>query len=135
MLYVRLIIPIIPQARSMPIQRMLKPFMLFVMCPNTCSTRARMLDFFRLLSIWRFVSGLLTIEIPTLKQLKEHDKPVVFLNINSFYDKLIELFELFYAERFAKESFRHLYQVCSSVGETFDYLSSYEPQDPIQKWF
>jgi uncharacterized protein (TIGR00730 family) len=76
-----------------------------------------------------------TIEVLTLKQLNAHQKPVVFLNINGFYDHLIELFELFYRESFAKESFRCLYRICTGVGEVFDYLSSYEPQAPIRKWF
>jgi uncharacterized protein (TIGR00730 family) len=76
-----------------------------------------------------------TVEVLTLKQLNEHDKPIVFLNVNGFYSKLIELFETFYEECFAKPANRDLYRSCSSVAEAFEYLAAYEPPRKIQKWF
>ena len=74
------------------------------------------------------------IEILTLKQLNFHSKPIVFLNINNFYQKLIELFETFFEERFAKESYQELYHFSPSVKDAFEYLSTYKPPEKITKW-
>ena len=44
-------------------------------------------------------------EVLTLKQLGYHNKPIVFLNIRGYYNKLIEMFEHVYEEQFAKEQY------------------------------
>ncbi|MDP2983612.1 MAG: TIGR00730 family Rossman fold protein [Candidatus Latescibacter sp.] len=62
------------------------------------------------------------IEIITLKQLNMHVKPIVFLNINSFFDGLLNQFEICYRERFISEEYRSLHLVTDSIDEALDYL-------------
>lgn len=73
-------------------------------------------------------------EILTLKQLRYHEKPMVLLNAHGFYDPLVELFEHIFKERFAKESFRELYQISSDVDAIFRYLETYQPPQLQSKW-
>ncbi len=74
------------------------------------------------------------LEIITLKQLRYHNKPVVILNINGFFDKLLEQFECIIDWRFAKEECRELYYVARSVKETMDYIDEYVPHNYCDKW-
>ncbi len=71
-------------------------------------------------------------EILTLRQLGVHTKPIVLLNTASFYDPLIELFEHFYREKFAKPS-RELYHIATAVEDVFGYLDHYEPAAPTDQ--
>jgi cytokinin riboside 5'-monophosphate phosphoribohydrolase len=48
------------------------------------------------------------VEVLTLKQLQLHLKPIIFLNINGFYDPLVTLFEHFYQQKFAQPDSREL---------------------------
>ena len=75
------------------------------------------------------------IEVLTLKQLQTHDKPIVFVNTLGFYDRLVALFEQFYAQQFAKIQFRELYAVTPDATATLAYLKSYSPSQPISKWY
>ena len=72
-------------------------------------------------------------EILTLRQLREHTKPVVLLNIEGFYEPLIALFEHYYREGFAKP-WRDLYAVSENVEDAITYLDAYEPVLPPRKW-
>ncbi len=74
-------------------------------------------------------------EVLTLKQLGYHNKPIVFLNVRGYYDKLLEMFEHIYAEKFAKEQYRVLYHVCETAEETIGYLENYQPPNLPDKWF
>ena len=72
-------------------------------------------------------------EILTLRQLREHTKPVVLLNIEGFYEPLIALFEHYYREGFAKP-WRDLYAVSRNAEDALTYLDAYEPTLPPRKW-
>jgi hypothetical protein len=74
-------------------------------------------------------------EVLTLKQLGYHNKPIIFLNIRGYYNKLLEMFEHIYAEGFAKEQYRVLYYVCDSAQQAVDYLNTYQPPNLPDKWF
>lgn len=74
------------------------------------------------------------LEIITLKQLKYHNKPVVILNINGFYDRLLEQFAQIEDQRFAKPECRHLYLVTSDTAEGLDYIDTYQPHVFSDKW-
>lgn len=74
------------------------------------------------------------LEIITLKQLRYHDKPIVLLNVNGFYDKLLEQFEQIIQEKFAKAECRNLYFVTSSVSEALKYIDEYQPYIFKDKW-
>jgi uncharacterized protein (TIGR00730 family) len=65
-------------------------------------------------------------EILTLKQLKITDKPIIFINTNGFYDRLMHMFEHLYNENFVKEDCRKLYFVASNAREAISYIESYE---------
>ena len=62
------------------------------------------------------------LEIVTLKQLEMHDKPIVFLNVNGYFDGLLLQFERGFKELFIGEEFRRLYYVTDSVGEGLEYI-------------
>lgn len=74
------------------------------------------------------------LEIITLKQLRYHNKPIVILNINGFYDKLIEQFELCIEQRFAKEECRELYFVTGNIDLALEYIDGYRPHEYSDKW-
>ncbi|MFZ7104820.1 MAG: TIGR00730 family Rossman fold protein [Peptococcaceae bacterium] len=75
------------------------------------------------------------LEIITLKQLKYHNKPIVILNINHFYEGLLDVFENIIKLKFAKVDCRDLYFVAGDVREALEYLEGYVPRDCGLKWF
>ncbi|MGV8095175.1 MAG: TIGR00730 family Rossman fold protein [Mangrovibacterium sp.] len=75
------------------------------------------------------------LEVITLKQLDYHNKAIVFLNTNGFYDDLFRQFERAYNENFAKPTYRDLYYIAQSSDEVLDYLRSYSPPVPVSKWY
>jgi hypothetical protein len=74
------------------------------------------------------------IEIITLKQLRQHAKPIVFLDINNFYRPLQRLFEHMITNHFAKEAMRQIYHFANDVPSAFRYLDQYEPPNIDEKW-
>lgn len=66
-------------------------------------------------------------EVITLKQLGQHDKPIVILNTNGFYDSMINMMEQSVAEKFMSEAVHKLYSVAESVDEVFEQLDNYVP--------
>ncbi|MFZ5989641.1 MAG: TIGR00730 family Rossman fold protein [Bacillota bacterium] len=74
------------------------------------------------------------LEIITLKQLRYHNKPIIIININGFYNSLLEQFEKIVREQFAKEECKNLYFVTEDVLEALDYIDSYKPCEFEQKW-
>lgn len=73
-------------------------------------------------------------EILVAKQLDYHRKPVIFLNLDGFYDPLFQMFENVYRYKFAKETTRGLYLVANSIEEVFDHLATYEEVPFVLKW-
>lgn len=67
------------------------------------------------------------LEIITLRQLKYHDKPIVVLDVDGYYDPLLEQFERMFTERFAKPRYRELYYVTADPAEAVEHIESYEP--------
>lgn len=74
------------------------------------------------------------LEVITLKQLDYHNKPIVFLNTNNFYNSLFLQFERSYEENFAKPSYRNLYFIAKTSEEAMNYLKTYLPSDKENKW-
>ena len=75
------------------------------------------------------------LEVITLKQLDYHNKAIIFLNTNGFYDDLFKQFERTFDEKFAKPAYRDLYFVANTSEEAISYLKSYSPPQPINKWY
>lgn len=74
------------------------------------------------------------LEVLTLKQLRYHEKPIALVNVDGFFDPLLELFEHFYEARFAAPAHRALYFVAEEPGEALDYIESYVPGQVEEKW-
>jgi hypothetical protein len=74
------------------------------------------------------------LEIITLKQLKYHNKPIVILNVNGYYDLLLKQFEATISGHFAKEESRLLYYVTEDVNDALDYIENYKPTEFKDKW-
>jgi hypothetical protein len=62
------------------------------------------------------------LEIITLKQLGMHAKPIVFLNVGGFFERLLDQFERGYRERFVPEDCRTLYTVTGDVSRALDVI-------------
>ncbi len=76
-----------------------------------------------------------TLEAITLKQLGSHDRPLVFINTNGFYDRLIDLFEQMYALDFAKAENRALYHLAADPEGAMAYIDEYNPAVLPGKWY
>ena len=64
------------------------------------------------------------VEVLTLRQLNLLDKPIVFMNVDGFYDGLLSQFETGYREKFILEESRTLYRVTDSVDEALDHIEA-----------
>lgn len=56
------------------------------------------------------------------KRAREHDNPIIMVNINNYYDDLIRQLDKIFKEGFANESDRNLYYVANSVDEVINYI-------------
>ncbi len=73
-------------------------------------------------------------EILVAKQLGYHDKPVVFVNFDGYYDNMIKMFDTLYENHFAKEEMKSLYFVAKNIDEIFAYVETYAPKEFVHKW-
>lgn len=62
------------------------------------------------------------LEVISFKQLGLHDKPIVFVNSNRYFDHLLQQFERGFAEAFIHERFRTLYMVVATPQEALDVI-------------
>lgn len=62
-------------------------------------------------------------EVLTHKMLEYHNKPIVIVNHDRFYDPLIELMEHMYEHHFARAKSRELYRVVATVDEVFPAIA------------
>ena len=68
-------------------------------------------------------------EMIVQKQLGYNNKPIVLLNTNGFYDKLVEFFDEIISERFARDVARKLYYVAQTPDDAIEYLKNYIPEN------
>lgn len=61
-------------------------------------------------------------EIIVQKQLGYNNKPIVLLNTNGFYNKLIDFFDIIIHENFAPKEARNLYYVAATPNEAINFL-------------
>lgn len=73
-------------------------------------------------------------EILVAKQLGYHDKPIVFLNFDNYYDNMFKMFDTVYEKHFAKEDMKKLYFIANSIDEMFEYIKNYKPCEIALKW-
>ena len=72
-------------------------------------------------------------EIITWAQLGFHSKPCGFLNIQGYYDTLVELFDKATQEKFVREKHRKLVLIESEIEEMFELMVNYKPPT-LEKW-
>ncbi len=75
------------------------------------------------------------LEVLTLRQLNYHNKAVVFINTNNFFDHLFKQFEVSFEQNFAKDIYRALYFSAKNSEEALEFISRYEPVDLDSKWY
>jgi len=73
-------------------------------------------------------------EILVAKQLAYHNKPIIFVNFDGYYDNMIKMFDTVYENNFAKENMKDLYYIANNVDEIFEYLKTYTPKEFVYKW-
>jgi uncharacterized protein (TIGR00730 family) len=75
-------------------------------------------------------------EIIVGKQLAYHDKAVVLLNVERYFDPLLQMIEHGIEHKFIKPMARELYFVAPTVAAAMDYLRQYvPPASSADKWF
>ena len=73
-------------------------------------------------------------EIIVAKQLDYHNKPVIFLNFDNYYENLLKMFDTIYSNNFAKQEMKELYYVTNSIDDMFKYISHYTPNKYVLKY-
>jgi len=76
-----------------------------------------------------------TSEVLTLKQLDFHRKPIVFVNVDGFFNPLLAYFEELIETNFARPSHRALFYVAPDVLRVITYLENYTPPEINGNWF
>lgn len=65
-------------------------------------------------------------EVFTLKQLERHNKAIAILNINGYYDAMLNMLDVAVEHKFLREACRLLYKVFTDENEMLDYIESYK---------
>ena len=75
-------------------------------------------------------------EILTWKQLGLHDKPVVMVNINGYWTKMVEAIKYIANQKFMRDEDLGMFQVVDTVAEVPDALNRAPSErfDPSSKW-
>lgn len=68
-------------------------------------------------------------EMIVQKQLGYNKKPIILLNINGFYDKLNEFFEVMIEQKYANKNMRSIYYIAQTPQDAIDYLKNYKPSE------
>ena len=68
-------------------------------------------------------------ELIVQKQLGYNNKPIVILNTDGFYNKLIEFFENIIQRNFANNESRKLYYIANTPQDAIEYIKNYTPED------
>lgn len=72
------------------------------------------------------------IEVLSWKRLDLHAKPVIFLNLNGFWDALLAVMDHSIEEGMTPESFRQAWTVCNTVGEAIEAVRAAEDVPHLQ---
>ncbi|WP_421920153.1 TIGR00730 family Rossman fold protein [Marinifilum sp.] len=74
------------------------------------------------------------LEVVTLKQLGYHNKPIVFINTNGFYQNLKAQFEQSYQEKFTKAEYANLFHFSNDAKDAIEYIENYKHESRGTKW-
>lgn len=67
-------------------------------------------------------------ELIVQKQLGYNNKPIVILNTDGFYNKLIEFFDTIISRNFANKASRELFYVATTPEDAIAYIKNYAPK-------
>lgn len=70
-------------------------------------------------------------EMIVQKQLGYNKKPIVILNTNGFYNKLLEFFDTIIEEKFANKIARELIYIANTPQEAITYIKTYKEPERI----
>ncbi|MBP1999275.1 uncharacterized protein (TIGR00730 family) [Paenibacillus shirakamiensis] len=73
-------------------------------------------------------------EVLCWSQIGIHQKPIGLLNVNGYYDPLIELIKHSVEQGFAHSSSENLLIVANDAHTLFQMMSAYQPERPEAKW-
>jgi len=73
-------------------------------------------------------------EVLTWAQLSLHQKPIAILNINGYYNALIDFIETMIKNEFLKEEYRNLLLISDNIEDLLSKMESYVPLNN-DKWF
>ena len=68
-------------------------------------------------------------EILTLKQLGRHNKAIVILNINGYFNDMLKIMSHAIDKKFITTDCVELFKVTDSVDEALEYIENYDPTD------
>jgi cytokinin riboside 5'-monophosphate phosphoribohydrolase len=75
------------------------------------------------------------LEVLTLKQLGYHHRPIVLLQVDGFWDRLLAFFEQLYDAAFAKPVYRRLYHVTEDLDDLLAVAARPPDEDLPTKWY
>ncbi len=64
-------------------------------------------------------------EVITLKQLGQFNKPIIIVNVNGFYDHLIEFFEHMFRGNFIRLEHKDIWQIVTTAEEVVPAITNY----------
>ena len=70
-------------------------------------------------------------EMIVQKQLGYNKKPIVILNTNGYYDKLLEFFDVIIDEKFANEKTKSLFYVATTPYQAIEYINRYNESEVV----
>lgn len=73
-------------------------------------------------------------EIIVGKQLGYHNKAIVLLNVEGYFDPLLAMIEHGIEQRFIKPKVRELYFVADTVAAAVEHFRFYQPPEATDKW-
>jgi uncharacterized protein (TIGR00730 family) len=74
-------------------------------------------------------------ETLTWAQIGEHHKPVGLLNVNGYYDPLLEMLDRALAEKFLFPEHRRALLCAAEAGELIDLMEAYQPPyEAVERW-
>lgn len=78
-----------------------------------------------------------TFELITWQQLKLHEKPIVFINVNEYWTPLQNLTANIFDQHFAKNEHKKFFKFVNSIPEAFQALLQAPeplPHEPVAEW-
>ncbi|MDD3788608.1 MAG: TIGR00730 family Rossman fold protein [Petrimonas sp.] len=70
------------------------------------------------------------LEIITWKQLRLYENPIIILNVNGFYDPLIEMLTKIVDQKFMHPIYREMWKVVDTPEEVIENLRNFKPWNP-----